>query len=221
MPSTSFTFRCVSCSADLPSALLMGTGEYYGGLFRQVGLVPTVIERDAHAVLFRLGQWGSFWRNPKWRSTMTEARTTTFDTVSDRCKDGGRFGDASAVGASPWSRSRVDMEDAHATVLKLDDQRWSRWSYFGIFDGHAGFRTASKASEKLHSRIVTSLNTLIADPKSTSQITSSQLDFHKLEMAIKDAYFKFDNDWRDENRTSNPGTSETVVCSQKPRTRFR
>ena len=99
------------------------------------------------------------------------------------------------------------MEDAHATVLKLDENRWSHWSYFGIFDGHAGFRTAVKASERLHLRLVSCLNQFAQEHlnKSSPAITSSQLDFHQFEMAIKDAYFKFDNEWREENRTSNPG----------------
>ncbi|CAF4674199.1 unnamed protein product, partial [Rotaria sp. Silwood1] len=102
----------------------------------------------------------------------------------------------------------VDMEDAHATVLKLDDNYWSYWSYFGVFDGHAGSRTAIKAAEKLHFHIVSSLNTLVKDSlnikSSLSNVASSQLDFHKFEEAIKDAYFKFDNEWREENRTNNP-----------------
>ncbi|CAF3400203.1 unnamed protein product [Rotaria sp. Silwood1] len=100
------------------------------------------------------------------------------------------------------------MEDAHATVLKLDDNYWSYWSYFGVFDGHAGSRTAIKAAEKLHFHIVSSLNTLVKDSlnikSSLSNVASSQLDFHKFEEAIKDAYFKFDNEWREENRTNNP-----------------
>ncbi|CAF0944906.1 unnamed protein product [Rotaria sordida] len=103
---------------------------------------------------------------------------------------------------------RVDMEDAHATILKLDDNHWSCWSYFGVFDGHAGFRTAVKAAEKLHLHILSSLNTLVQDnlngKSSLLNVTSSQLDFNKFEMAIKDAYFKFDNEWREENRTINP-----------------
>jgi len=100
------------------------------------------------------------------------------------------------------------MEDAHATILKLDDNRWSNWSYFGVFDGHAGYRTAFRAAEKLHLRLVSCLNTLVQEHfngKSPSNITSSQLDFHKLEMTIKDAYFKFDNEWREENRNNNTG----------------
>jgi serine/threonine protein phosphatase PrpC len=110
------------------------------------------------------------------------------------------------------------MEDAHATVLKLDDHRWSNWAYFGVFDGHAGFRTAIKSSEKLHSRIVSSLNGLVQENgnlKSLETITSSQLDFNKFEMAIKDAYFKFDNEWREENRNHNPDDksgSTAIAC---------
>jgi len=105
----------------------------------------------------------------------------------------------------------VDMEDAHATILKLDDNRWSNWSYFGVFDGHAGYRTAFRAAEKLHLRLVSCLNTLVQEHfngKSPSNITSSQLDFHKLESTIKDAYFKFDNEWREENRNNNTGTKK-------------
>ena len=100
------------------------------------------------------------------------------------------------------------MEDAHATILKVDDNRWSQWSYFGVFDGHAGYRTAVKAAEKLHLRLVSCLNSLVHENpnnKTLSHVTSSQLDFHKLEMAIKDAYFKFDGEWREELRSNNPG----------------
>jgi len=107
------------------------------------------------------------------------------------------------------------MEDAHATVLKLDDNRWSHWSYFGIFDGHAGFRTAVKSAEKLHIRIVSSLNGLVQETGNIKSLTSSQLDFNKFEMAIKDAYFKFDNEWREENRNNNPGIRNEKFSSRK------
>lgn len=132
---------------------------------------------------------------------------TRFDTVLDLCKAGGKKILFFILDPSD-DKFSVDMEDAHATVLKLDDQRWSHWSYFGIFDGHAGYRTAIKSAEKLHLRVVSSLNELVRDDgqlKSSSNITSTKLDFHKLEMSIKDAYFKFDHEWREENRSTNPG----------------
>ena len=107
------------------------------------------------------------------------------------------------------------MEDAHATVLQLDEQRWSQWAYFGIFDGHAGFRTAVKSADKLHLRLLSSLNAFVQESsgnlKASTSITSSQLDYPKFEMTIKDAYFKFDHEWREENRNNNPGRRSAVL----------
>ena len=132
----------------------------------------------------------------------------TFVMDSVRCKDGGNFDWKKKQFVFIHQRFSIDMEDAHATILKLDGQRWSNWSYFGIFDGHAGFRTAMKAAEKLHSSVLSSLNNLVMNnnnSKSNSPISSSQLNFHQFEAAIKEAYFKFDSDWREENRVNNPG----------------
>ncbi|CAF1248248.1 unnamed protein product [Adineta steineri] len=150
----------------------------------------TNTEDTFHSSLSRFRSMGQFLEKPKIEKHNSSGKN-----------DDLRYGLGSMQG---W---RVDMEDAHATVLKLDDNRWSHWSYFGIFDGHAGFRTAIKSAEKLHLRIVSSLNSLVQDNenlKSLPTITSSQLDFNKLEMAMKDAYFKFDNEWREENRSNNP-----------------
>lgn len=100
------------------------------------------------------------------------------------------------------------MEDAHTTILRLDEKKWTNWSYFGVFDGHAGSRTAIRAAEKLHIAIVSSLNSAFVDStnsKSNSPISSSQIDLRQFEMSIKDAYFKFDEEWRDENRNQNSG----------------
>ena len=111
------------------------------------------------------------------------------------------------------------MEDAHATVLQLDEQRWSRWAYFGIFDGHAGYRTAVKSADKLHHRILSSMNSLVQDAKASVPLTSSQLDYPKFEMTIKDAYFKFDQEWREENRHHNPDDksgSTAISCLIDP-----
>ncbi|CAF1656866.1 unnamed protein product [Adineta ricciae] len=159
--------------------------------FRQFfSLTSTNADDAPPSSTVRYGFMGQFLEKPK----------TEKHNISDKSDDL-RYGLGSMQG---W---RVDMEDAHATVLKLDDNRWSHWSYFGIFDGHAGFRTAVKSADKLHLRIVSSLDGLVqenANLKSLSTITSSQLDFNKLEMAIKDAYFKFDNEWREENRNANP-----------------
>jgi len=116
------------------------------------------------------------------------------------------YNDELRYGLGSMQGWRIEMEDAHSTILQLDEQRWSKWSFFGIFDGHAGYRTAVKSAEKLHLRILSCLNDFIQEnsnlKSSSSAISSSQLDFNKFEMTIKDAYFKFDNEWREENRAN-------------------
>ncbi|CAF1117109.1 unnamed protein product [Rotaria sordida] len=160
-------------------------------IFRLPACISSTINRDSfQSSLSTFRSMGQFLEKPK----------TEKHNISGK-NDDLRYGLGSMQG---W---RVDMEDAHTAVLKLDDNRWSHWSYFGIFDGHAGFRTAVKSAEKLHLRIMSCLNGLVQENgnlKSSQHITSPQLDSNKFEMAIKDAYFKFDNEWREENRNNNP-----------------
>lgn len=56
--------------------------------------------------------------------------------------NGLRFGVASMQG---W---RVEMEDAHHAQLTLNGTL-SDWSYFGVFDGHAGARVSAHCAENL------------------------------------------------------------------------
>ncbi|CAF0790251.1 unnamed protein product [Didymodactylos carnosus] len=146
----------------------------------------------------------------------------------DKSPEKGKIDDI-RYGLSHMQGWRVDMEDAHAAVLRLDDNRWSRWSYFGIFDGHAGKYVAILASQRLHMRILQSLNNMVnhEHPKAVagvhnnqqSYITSSQLDFHKFENAIKDAYFKFDQELREDLRNQSPedkSGSTAISCLIDP-----
>lgn len=56
--------------------------------------------------------------------------------------NGLRYGVASMQG---W---RVEMEDAHHAQLTLNGTL-SDWSYFGVFDGHAGARVSAHCAENL------------------------------------------------------------------------
>ncbi|KAK4045985.1 Protein phosphatase 2C 2 [Microbotryomycetes sp. JL201] len=73
------------------------------------------------------------------------------------------------------------MEDAHAHVLKLDDQASSqRTSYFAVYDGHGGSTVARFAGDTVHSRL------------------SSNEPFkrHDFEAALKQAFLDTDVDLR-------------------------
>ncbi|CAE6502692.1 unnamed protein product [Rhizoctonia solani] len=54
-------------------------------------------------------------------------------------------------GVSEMQGWRISMEDAHATVLKLDPQ--SNNAFFAVFDGHGGSTIAKYAGSHIHERL--------------------------------------------------------------------
>ena len=54
-------------------------------------------------------------------------------------------------GASCMQGWRISMEDAHTTILQLEDGK--RTSFFGVYDGHGGQRVAEYSGRMLHQRI--------------------------------------------------------------------
>ena len=60
------------------------------------------------------------------------------------------------VGSSCMQGWRVNMEDAHTHILSLKDDEKS--SFFGVYDGHGGYKVAHYASENLHKKILTQPN---------------------------------------------------------------
>lgn len=57
-----------------------------------------------------------------------------------------------AYGASAMQGWRVTMEDAHTTLLDMEDEKGC--SFFAVFDGHGGPNIARYSGEGLHERIV-------------------------------------------------------------------
>lgn len=51
---------------------------------------------------------------------------------------------------------RVEMEDAHSAKCAglCDDERLRDWSYFAVFDGHAGARVSAHCADHLLDAIV-------------------------------------------------------------------
>lgn len=74
---------------------------------------------------------GSFLEKPK-----------TEKFVDSGTGNGLRYGMCSMQG---W---RSEMEDAHAAVTELEGS-FHNWSYFGVFDGHAGSRVSELCASRL------------------------------------------------------------------------
>lgn len=51
---------------------------------------------------------------------------------------------------------RVDMEDAYHIVVSIKNHpEFENWSFFAVFDGHAGYKAAEYSAECLLQRLLT------------------------------------------------------------------
>ncbi|PWA25955.1 hypothetical protein CCH79_00001842 [Gambusia affinis] len=64
-------------------------------------------------------------------------------------------GNGLRYGLSSMQGWRVEMEDAHTAVLGLQAPGMTDWSFFAVYDGHAGSRVATYCSKHLLEHIIT------------------------------------------------------------------
>lgn len=100
-----------------------------------------------------------------------------------------RYGVAAMQG---W---RVEMEDAHTSIVGLPDH--GKWSFFGVYDGHAGSKCAAYTAEHLVPHVLSNI-------KDCSGIDASNMQNCSVIDALKDgictAFLNLDH----EIRTSPP-----------------
>ncbi|XP_043653420.1 protein phosphatase 1A [Drosophila teissieri] len=88
---------------------------------------------------------------------------------------------------------RLEMEDSHAAVCHLKDPH-AKWSYFAVFDGHAGNQISQHCAEHL-------LNTIMETDSFLRQ---------KYEAGIREGFLQLDEDMRKQYQDK-PGGS-TAIC---------
>lgn len=98
--------------------------------------------------------------------------------------NGLRFGVASMQG---W---RVEMEDAHTSKIGLTDHL-KDWSFFGVFDGHAGANVSKYCAENLHEFIIKNENF-----RKAVKDSSSSPDLNLLEQGIIEGFLELDEAMR-------------------------
>ncbi|XP_076288974.1 protein phosphatase 1B isoform X2 [Lasioglossum baleicum] len=101
-------------------------------------------------------------------------------------------------GVSSMQGWRTEMEDAHRAIIGLNDSL-SDWSYFAVFDGHAGALASAHSAEHLLECII-------------------QTEEFKAEDVIKGIYsgfLRFDNEMRDlpEMSSGTDKSGSTAVCA--------
>ncbi|XP_070576459.1 protein phosphatase 1B-like [Ptychodera flava] len=117
--------------------------------------------------------------------------------------NGIRFGLSSMQG---W---RVEMEDAHTAVLGLP-YGLKDWSFFAVFDGHAGSKVAKYCSEHLLDEV-----TQNSDFKGTSKTTASiQPSLDNVRDGIRTGFLNIDKKMRalPELHTGEDKSGSTAVC---------
>ncbi|XP_077994974.1 protein phosphatase 1B-like [Glandiceps talaboti] len=117
--------------------------------------------------------------------------------------NGIRFGLSSMQG---W---RVEMEDAHTAVLGLP-YGLKEWSFFSVFDGHAGSKVAQYCSENLLDEV-----TQNSDFKGTNKTTASiQPSLDNVRDGIRTGFLNIDKRMRElpELHTGEDKSGSTAVC---------
>lgn len=125
------------------------------------------------------------------------------------CGNGIRYGVSAMQG---W---RMEMEDAHVCQLGLPKVN-EKFSFFGVFDGHAGPRVAKESSEFLLDHIVGCIRD---DNKDLSQDTD--IDENAIGDAISKGFINFDdslqkkNPWKDGQDRSGTTAIVTMITPEK------
>jgi len=100
---------------------------------------------------------------------------------------------------------RVDMEDSHTAKLNLSGL--PKWSFFAVFDGHAGSKVAEYSSQHLLEEIMDHLDT-------HKLASGTDEDKELIEKAIKKAFLELDKKMRTISDTKNgfDRSGSTSVC---------
>lgn len=117
------------------------------------------------------------------------------------------FGNGLRFGLSSMQGWRVEMEDAHCAMIGLPGQL-KDWSFFAVFDGHAGARVSAYCAERL-------LEAIISNDDFCSSNDSSEKAHDGIETGIKTGFLRLDEQLRSmpEVVSGEDKSGSTAVCA--------
>lgn len=118
-------------------------------------------------------------------------------------------GNGLRYGLSAMQGWRVEMEDAHAAVTGLS-QDLQDWSYFGVFDGHAGATVSKYCADNLLSSI------LAADDFKTATKISSSPNADQLKSGTIAGFLEMDAKMRDLLSEKDKSGSTAIIAFVSP-----
>ncbi|XP_035209802.1 protein phosphatase 1B-like [Stegodyphus dumicola] len=129
-------------------------------------------------------------------------------------------GNGLSYGLSSMQGWRIEMEDAHCALVGLP-QGLKDWSFFAVFDGHAGARVSAHCAENLLDTIIQSEdfrnNT---NANCNSQVTIE--DVERVKRGIRDGFLQLDERMRKipEIASGEDKSGSTAVCTLISSTHF-
>ena len=109
---------------------------------------------------------------------------------TDKHNEGG-FGNGLKYGLASMQGWRVEMEDAHTAVIGLPSLK--EWSFFAVFDGHAGAKVSAMCAEQLMDHIIANEDFPRMDVKSG---TETQPSLESVKNGIKTGFLSLDEKLR-------------------------
>lgn len=109
---------------------------------------------------------------------------------TDKHNEGG-FGNDLKYGLASMQGWRVEMEDAHTAVIGLPSLK--DWSFFAVFDGHAGAKVSAMCAEQLMDHIIANEDFPKMDIKSG---TETQPSIESVKNGIKTGFLSLDEKLR-------------------------
>ncbi|KAA0203013.1 hypothetical protein HAZT_HAZT006219 [Hyalella azteca] len=112
-------------------------------------------------------------------------------------------GNGLRYGLSSMQGWRIEMEDAHTALANLQGDL-KKWSFFGVFDGHAGARVSAHCSEHL-------LHSIMEE----EQLKEEEDEVEIVKAAITRGFLKLDDAMRQmpEVASGEDKSGTTAVCS--------
>ena len=111
-------------------------------------------------------------------------------------------------GLSSMQGWRIEMEDAHCAIIGLPNLK--DWSFFAVFDGHAGARVSAICSEELLHEITSNEEF----KKSAPEASGTEIAAENIKRAIKTGFLALDSRMRElpEVMSGEDKSGSTAVC---------
>lgn len=121
-------------------------------------------------------------------------------------------GNELSYGLASMQGWRIEMEDAHCARIGLP-HGLSQWSFFAVFDGHAGARVSAHCAENLIDSIIQTEEFKVSALATNTSVTPEVID--SVKSGIRDGFLRLDEKMKTipEVESGEDRSGSTAVCA--------